>query len=289
MWKHAGAGDVSRLLPPSGQVVLYESENGLYFFEPRTPGDDEFYAKFYSSHKVHEFLSGGCAERGEFQFAAQYAEPGMSVLDVGCGNGILGGLLPNRHYRGLDPYAGPDADPRVIKESLDDHLAKYPASYDVVTAFHVIEHVDEPKEFAEKLTRLLKPGGLLILAAPLAHAPLTLIPNFPLNAAPHHLTWWSCSAFQALAESLHLNTVKLAETEPAPNEGLIYWMNRLSFASTQSSQGERYFAHRWLWHINLYSCYMLAKIVTKILPFPKGSKPNNVVLVARKPELANLD
>jgi len=41
-----------------------------------------------------------------------------------------------------------------------------PASMDFVIACHVIEHVANPGRFVEELVRLLRPGGLLVIAAP---------------------------------------------------------------------------------------------------------------------------
>jgi len=284
LWKYSGAGDVGHLFPASGQISLYESPCGLYFFEPRISGDSEFYARFYRSREVSRFRRAKSDERGEFQYALQFATPSMSILDVGCGDGVLGQFMTGDNYRGLDPYAGPDADPRVIRESLDEHLAQHAAHYDMVTAFHVIEHVVDPLAFAEKLVALLKPGGVLLLAAPMANSPLTEVPNFPSNAPPHHLTWWSCPAFAALAGKLGLQPLVLEAAAPADNERLIYWMHFLSMARSRSKGKECYFSHRWLWHLNLFFSYTLASLISRLLPLPRGARANNAVLVARKPQ-----
>jgi SAM-dependent methyltransferase len=39
-------------------------------------------------------------------------------------------------------------------------------SFDLILAYHVIEHVDDPKRFAERAAELLAPGGLFVVATP---------------------------------------------------------------------------------------------------------------------------
>ncbi|WP_295392408.1 methyltransferase domain-containing protein [uncultured Thiodictyon sp.] len=286
MWRLAGAGDVSRLLPTSGQVVLYESDTGLYFFHPRTAGDDAFYTRFYTAHRAHSLLSARPHGRVEYQYAVRHIPPGALVLDVGCGNGELGGHLPHCTYRGLDPYAGPGASPAVRRESLEQHLTLARGTYDVVTAFQVIEHVVDPRAFAAQLVELLKPGGTLILGAPLHPSPLTEIPNLLLNAPPHHLTWWNCGAFAALAAELGLTSVEITEVAYSAHEAIIFWMRRFTLVRPGRGRDERYFAHRWSWHLNLILSYLLGRMANRLFPPPASGRPCNVILVARKPDRA---
>ena len=282
MWRFAGAGDVSSLLPAAGQVVLYESDTGLYFFHPRIAGDEAFYTHFYSAHRAYSLISARPHGRVEFQYAAQYIPPGSLVLDVGCGNGELGEHLLHCIYRGLDPYAGPGASPAVLRETLEQHLAGARGCYDVVTAFQVIEHVADPRGFAVQLLELLKPGGILIIGAPLHPSPLTEIPNLLINAPPHHLTWWNSSACAALAEALRLVPIEISEVGYSPHEAIIYWMHRLTLVRPGTGGDERYFAHRWAWHMNLVLSYLLGRVINRLLPPPGSGRPCNVILIARK-------
>lgn len=45
-------------------------------------------------------------------------------------------------------------------------LSFAPSSFDVVTMWHVLEHVPDPKQVLEKVYQVLRPGGLFILAVP---------------------------------------------------------------------------------------------------------------------------
>ena len=98
---------------------------------------------------------------------------GVDVLDVGCGSGTLLGLLKQRGFRvnGLDfsPEAAAIAKAEngvdVAVGSLEE--AHFPAeSFDVVTLFHVMEHVTNPRRVLAEVSRLLKPNGVAILQVP---------------------------------------------------------------------------------------------------------------------------
>ena len=283
MWRAAGAGDVAHLLPDAAQVALYESDTGLYFFSPRTAGDADFYRHFYASHGMHAALSADSHARLEFVDAARHVPAGALVLDVGCGSAAFAEHLPQATYRGLDPFAGPDAPPCVIRQGLAEHLLEASGRYDVVTAFQVIEHVADPLAFAAQLRALLRPGGKLILGVPLHPSPLTAIPNFLINAPPHHLSWWTVGALQALAEAIGVEPVEITKVAASPHEAPIYWMNRFSLLRAGPGPDERYFAHRWGWHLNLAVSYLLARLATRWLPLPRDGGACNVMLVARAP------
>jgi SAM-dependent methyltransferase len=105
--------------------------------------------------------------------AAGLIRPGSRVLDIGCHDGelfrVLGPAL--REGVGLDPdLAGPLSGPnyalhpgRFPSDAPDD-----PESFDSACALAVLEHVhDEEREaFAQCVTRLLRPGGELVLTVP---------------------------------------------------------------------------------------------------------------------------
>ncbi len=98
---------------------------------------------------------------------------GVDVLDVGCGSGTLLGLLKQRGFRvnGLDFSAEAAAIAKaengvdVAVGSLEE--AHFPAeSFDVVTLFHVMEHVTNPRLVLAQVSRVLKPNGVAILQVP---------------------------------------------------------------------------------------------------------------------------
>jgi SAM-dependent methyltransferase len=282
IWRYGQGVDVSRLLAGHEHLTLYESPTGLCFFEPRIVGDARFYTDCYRRWHVYEAGTLRPELRADYIRAAGYIEVGAEVLDVGCGPGVFRRHLPHAQYTGLDPYAGPDADATILRDTLAMHTARRPASYDVVTAFHVIEHVADPRRHAELMVKLLRPGGLLILAVPLHPSPLTEIPNLPVNIPPHHLTWWNPQALRALAGELGLTVVDAVTLPPSPHQGLFCWMHRLLFSRAAPPPDERYVAHRWSWHASVAIAYPLARVAQRIKALPDGSQPIDAFLVARK-------
>lgn len=283
LW-HFGLGvDTRRFFQDGKNVGLYESDCGLMFFEPRHPGDEAFYSQFYRRADVHRYLNSFAESRTEYAEAARHVPPGALVLDVGCGPGEFRHHLPHATFRGLDPFAPPDAHTSVVRETLEQHLNHNAGNYDVVTAFQLIEHVAEPREFAGEMVKLLKPGGLLILVAPLHPSPLSEIPNFLINAPPHHMTWWSQPAFAALADVLGLDPVRIAELPVSPHQGPIHWMHRFSLRHSDPAPNERYYAGRLSWHLSQIFAFSLAQLAARFKTLPAGARPIDVMLVARKP------
>ena len=133
---------------------------------------------------------------------------GLSLLDYGCGRGET---LKLAKERGLDPL-GTDVDPDCVNlssahgpairlEHPNDPLSQFgEKSYDVVTCFHVLEHVDRPKETLAALGKIARKH--VIVAVPnLRSVPR---PRFlrrePLSVNEGHLQGWDHAHFRNLAE-----------------------------------------------------------------------------------------
>jgi 2-polyprenyl-3-methyl-5-hydroxy-6-metoxy-1,4-benzoquinol methylase len=104
--------------------------------------------------------------------AAQH-QRGLHILDVGCGSGTLLGLLKQRGFQtlGIDfsaeaaKLADTENGVQVLVGSLNE--AQFPAqSFDIVTLFHVLEHVTNPRTVLAEAGRILKPGGSIVLQVP---------------------------------------------------------------------------------------------------------------------------
>jgi len=103
--------------------------------------------------------------------------PDMTVLEFGAGRGKwLEDPSPLRRRLGMlrgqvRRVVGADVDPAVQEnEAVDErilltHGAPLPfadETFDLICAFSVLEHLDNPKSIADELARVLKPGGWIV-------------------------------------------------------------------------------------------------------------------------------
>jgi len=280
LWRWAGGVDVARLFDGIERLTLWESACGLAFFDPPVAGDGPFYDDFYRRIGAHGCIRATSAERSEYRLAGAHVEPGMEVLDVGCGGGAFADHVRHARYCGVDPYVAPDeAGPGVRREPIEDHVASHREAYDVVCAFQVIEHVVDPKAFVGLMLQALRPGGRLILGVPLWPSPMTEVPNFIINCPPHHLTWWTESAFEALCAAHKLDVVALERPASYGAQDRIQWVQRMSPVKARGP----YFRNRVGWHASLAVGYGLGSLWHRMLGAPKGADPIDLLLVARKP------
>jgi SAM-dependent methyltransferase len=138
-------------------------------------------------------------------------KPGARLLDVGCGAGgfmhraraagfTVSGLDFNKdrvaalRERGFEVAAG--ALPDFARGAAA-------ASFDAITMFELIEHLDDPAAWLDAAKSLLKPGGLLIVGTPNRERTFDPFqgPGFEeIDNPPHHLTRWNAAALTRLLE-----------------------------------------------------------------------------------------
>lgn len=111
--------------------------------------------------------------------------PGARVLDVGAGDAPYRELFAGFHYVTSD-WEGtshvPDAPYDLVAQAHD--LPVEDASFDAVVCTQVLEHLPEPWLALEEFHRVLRPGGRVVVTAPL---------TWYLHELPHD--YWRFTAY----------------------------------------------------------------------------------------------
>jgi 2-polyprenyl-3-methyl-5-hydroxy-6-metoxy-1,4-benzoquinol methylase len=94
------------------------------------------------------------------------------LLDVGCATGRFLQHMAAVGWRvsGIELDAAAAATARTVTPHVvvgdPAEVALPPASFDVITAFHVVEHLPDPATALRNMLRWLAPGGLMIVEVP---------------------------------------------------------------------------------------------------------------------------
>jgi len=133
----------------------------------------ERYAEHNRLERGAGFVFAG-PERVEL-FARYVGGPGRRVLDLGCRDGAL-----TRAYADGNDVVGVDADREALAEAaklgietrwadLDEPLPFDDASFDVVVAGELLEHLRDPPRLVAEARRVLRPAGLFVASVPNAY------------------------------------------------------------------------------------------------------------------------
>src|SRR5687767_1793937 len=134
--------------------------------------DDEYSSGVYSEYAKSRDLKIATA-RPRLAAIKQRAN-GKRLLDVGCATGFFMEAATEEGFevRGVEfstvaiSLARPDIRERIVRGDVNELLSREPQKFDVVTAFDIIEHVQNPAKFLQELREILKPGGVLAISSP---------------------------------------------------------------------------------------------------------------------------
>ncbi|MCW3084991.1 MAG: methyltransferase [Bacteroidetes bacterium] len=155
---------------------------GFKFTNPR-PEEKEL-GKYYKSE---EYVSHSNTKKGfinstyqsvrkytllkKLQLISKFYKTGK-ILDIGCGTGEFLNTCKNAKWQTLGIEPDDDAREMAIQNyGLDvkgeEELKNLPdASFDIITMWHVLEHVPKLNERIDELKRLIKSKGVIIIAVP---------------------------------------------------------------------------------------------------------------------------
>jgi len=154
----------------------------FYFTNPRPA--EEIIGNYYKSE---EYVSHSSSNKGiinklynivrgitlkQKRAVLEQLTDGRSLLDIGCGTGHFLNECKTNGWSvlGLEP----DADARSFTKEkfgietlpVEELYEREKSSFDVITMWHVLEHVYHLKKDVRQISGLIKPGGFLIIAVP---------------------------------------------------------------------------------------------------------------------------
>ena len=156
---------------------------------------------------------------------------GKDLLDFGCG---IGGFI--KHARRISNLAhGIELERRLVPHYKENNLIVHQYlselnenKYDLITLFHVLEHVPDPKSLLKDLRSRLNEGGQIIIEVPnIEDALLTLYDSGPFSHFYYwspHLYYYSSKTLEKLAiqSNLKINYIEQFQRYPLSNH--LYWL-----------------------------------------------------------------
>lgn len=123
------------------------------------------------------------------------------ILDVGCG---IGYFLEVAKERGWEVFGTEFTDRAVeiceekgieMHKGVLDPADYQPESFDIITSFEVLEHINTPVVELTKFYHLLRKGGLVYLTTPNFNSLIRRIlgPKYDVICYPEHLTYFTPS------------------------------------------------------------------------------------------------
>lgn len=143
---------------------------------------------------------------------------GLRVCDAGCGNGYGTAQVADQAAHAI----GFDRDYQSLREARDQYSNKncsfvladfnaisFPSNcFDVVIAFEVVEHVEDPLTFLRNLLHLVAHNGKLIFSTPNR---AVNSPDWHVPYNPFHVQEWDLAQLQAFLDQLGLGYVIYGE------------------------------------------------------------------------------
>lgn len=208
---------------------------GLVFLDDSQKISEEFYAK----SGMYEFAAVDrraliAEESFDTERRVKFLEPyvrGRSYMDFGAGTGsVANGMkgvassvkaveLHQTHRKAIEEEFG-----IPVRERVEDHGARF----DVITLFHVLEHLKDPVAVMKNLGDHLAPGGKAIVEVP--HADDALIGRYDLKAFKD-FTYWSLHLFlftestlRKLLETAGFTKIEVLYVQRYPLPNHLYWL-----------------------------------------------------------------
>jgi SAM-dependent methyltransferase len=208
----------------------------VHYSWPMIPASTEFYGScsFYEAREFFRLRPLRRISLRDWRIRAfrRLELPEGRLLDVGCGHGEMVWAATQMGHEAF----GVDMDekavavarrlgiPNVTVGRAEDSPA---GPFDIVTSFDVLEHLQDPVLVLSGISRILAPGGHVVIAVPAwDKGPFLHIPK--ADNPPHHLTMWTETAVEALADRAGFRVERLIRKPYGGYDFIVVLLHRWS-------------------------------------------------------------
>lgn len=180
--------------PDKEKIGAYYKSEAYYSHQENKKG---FIPKVYERVKTINL-------KHKYRLATSGMQPGK-LLDIGCG---VGDFLHTAEMHGWECIGvEPSEDAKAIAQKrmkgkiiTSEELEGFPnCAFDVITMWHVLEHVDDLKWQVAQLQRLVKPSGRVVIA----------VPNYKSYDGQYYKEHWA--AYDVPRHLNHFNRITLSK------------------------------------------------------------------------------
>lgn len=221
--------------------VIVECENCTFKFTNPRP-DQASIGKYYESEEYisHTNTKSGIINRAyhvvrsittkqKVELINRHSPAKGTILDYGCGTGVFLAACKNNGWKvkGIEPNARARAEAeKETGESIAQNLQELAGEkFEVITLWHVLEHIHTLNETLDALIQLLQEDGTLIIAVPNAdsHDAQQYKADWAAYDVPRHLYHFTQPTMKRL---LKKHKMKLDEVLPMKFDA--YYVSLLS-------------------------------------------------------------
>lgn len=160
----------------------------------------------------------------------------IDICDFGCGNGgFLRQLINNdsQRFTGYGVELKKIARSQMVKDGIpcNKEISDYgDQKFDIITLFHVIEHLTDPKTFLETLKGYLKEDGIIIIETP--NADEALIKRYHCKAYMDFTYWsehvylYTSGTLEALVTKAGYHIITSSQLQRYPLINHMFWLTK---------------------------------------------------------------
>lgn len=140
--------------------------------------------KPYSNISLLYAWARGFMLKYKYALLKKHLKQKSSLLDIGCGTGAFMDFMKKKGFEVLGVESNKKARNICIENKLQVYATEeglVSNSFDMISLWHVLEHLPEPEEKLVAYRDSLKPGGLLVIA----------VPNFESHDRIHYQQDWA--------------------------------------------------------------------------------------------------